>query len=162
LTCWPWRCRAARWWPATGLRRRLPWALYAESLGPELSLYTDPYQRFGWLEQEIWRALRLVVDAGLHAMGWSRERAIDYLVANSSRSRTAASSEVDRYVVWPGQALAYKIGAMTIARLRSEADAELGPRFDVREFREQVLDTGMIPLAVLQAKLGRWISRAGA
>ena len=137
------------------------WALYAESLGAELGLYTDPYQRFGWLEQEIRRALRLVVDTGLHAMGWSREQTIDYLVANSSRSRGQAAAEVDRYIAWPGQALAYKIGAMTIARLRAESAAALGPRFDVRDFHEQVLDTGMVPLAVLQAKVGRWIARGG-
>jgi uncharacterized protein (DUF885 family) len=90
------------------------WALYAEGLGTELGLYTDPYQRFGWYEQDLWRALRLVVDTGLHALGWSRERAIDHLVAHSSRSRQQASSEVDRYIVWPGQALAYKIGALAV------------------------------------------------
>jgi uncharacterized protein (DUF885 family) len=133
------------------------WALYAEGLGADLGMYTDPYQRFGWLEQELWRSLRLVVDTGLHQRGWSRERTIDYLVANSPRSRAGATAEVERYIVWPGQALAYKIGSMTIERLRAKASAALGARFDVRDFHAQVLDTGIVPLAVLEAKLSHWI-----
>lgn len=137
------------------------WALYAEGLGTELGLYTDPYQRFGWYEADLWRALRLVVDTGLHALGWSRERAIEHLVANSSRSRQRAAAEVDRYIVWPGQALAYKIGALTIERLRARAATALGTHFDVRDFHEQVLGSGLVPLNVLEAKVQRWIARGG-
>jgi uncharacterized protein (DUF885 family) len=102
-----------------------------------------------------------VVDTGLHALGWSRERAIDHLVAHSSRSRQQASSEVDRYIVWPGQALAYKIGALAVERLRARAAAALGARLDVRDFHEQVLGSGLVPLAVLEAKVERWIARDG-
>ncbi len=137
------------------------WALYAEGLGGELGLFTDPYQRFGHLDDEMLRALRLVVDTGLHTMGWTREQAIDYMLARSSISRTDATAEVERYIAIPGQALAYKIGQITISRLRAKAAAALGPAFDIRRFHAQVLDTGALPLAVLEAKIDEWIAAGG-
>jgi len=137
------------------------WALYAESLGGDLGLYTDPYQRLGHYDEEIWRALRLVVDTGLHEMGWTREQAIDYMLMHSATSRTDATAEVERYIVDPGQALAYKIGQLTISRLRAHAQTALGERFDVRDFHDQVLLTGALPLTVLEGKIERWIARGG-
>lgn len=137
------------------------WALYAESLGFELGLFTDPYQRFGHLDDEMLRALRLVVDTGLHTKGWTREQAIDFMLANSSMSRTDAVAEVERYIASPAQALAYKIGQLTIRRLRTQAEATLGPRFDVRAFHDQVLNTGALPLAVLEAKIDAWVAAGG-
>ena len=137
------------------------WALYAESLGAELGLFEDPYQLFGHYNDEMLRAMRLVVDSGLHAKGWTRERAIDYMLANSAMGRTDVTSEVERYIANPAQALAYKVGALTIQRLRAKAEKALGPRFDVREFHGQVLDTGSIPLAVLEAKIDDWIAARG-
>ncbi|KNZ32673.1 MAG: hypothetical protein AD742_10655 [Methylibium sp. NZG] len=134
------------------------WALYAESLGFELGLFQDPYQRFGHYDDEMLRAMRLVVDTGLHAYGWTRERAIDYLLAHSAMSRTDAVAEVERYIANPGQALAYKIGALTIQRLRRQAEQALGARFDVRAFHRQVLETGSVPMAVLEAKIVAWIA----
>ena len=133
------------------------WALYAESLGPELGMETDPYQRMGAYDFEMLRAVRLVVDTGIHALGWSRERSIDYLLAHCALGRTDAVAEVERYIADPGQALAYKIGELTIRRLRNRAEAALGARFDVREFHRQVLDTGSIPMDVLSAKITDWI-----
>lgn len=138
------------------------WALYAESLGPELGLFGDPYQRFGHHDDEMLRAMRLVVDTGLHAMGWSRERAIDYLLAHSAMGRTEATAEVERYIVWAGQALSYKVGQLTIRRLREQAEARLGPRFELRAFHDQLLGTGALPLAVLEAKLHAWIAAEAA
>jgi uncharacterized protein (DUF885 family) len=134
------------------------WALYAESLGPELGLFEDPYQLFGHYNDEMLRAMRLVVDTGLHAYGWPRERAIDYMLAHSAMSRTDATAEVERYIADPGQALAYKVGALTIQRLRKQAEQALGARFDVRAFHRQVLDTGSLPMAVLEAKIEEWIA----
>ena len=133
------------------------WALYAESLGPELGMFTDPYQAFGSLDDEMLRAIRLVLDTGIHAMGWTREQAIQYMLDNSAQSETEARTEVERYIAIPGQALAYKVGALTIRRLRTEAEQALGDRFDPREFHAQVLDTGALPLAVLEAKIRDWI-----
>jgi uncharacterized protein (DUF885 family) len=139
------------------------WALYAESLGPELGFFTDPYQRFGHLNDEMLRAMRLVVDTGIHAKGWSRDRAIAYMLANSGMGKTDATAEVERYIAIPSQALAYKIGALTIQRLKARAKAELGDRFDPREFHAQVLMTGALPMAVLEKKIGDWIaSKKGA
>lgn len=135
------------------------WALYAEWLGTEMGLYADPYQRFGRLDMEIIRAARLVVDTGLHLLGWSRERAIDYLLENSSLDASAAAQEIDRYIVWPGQATAYKVDEIFIRRLRERATAQLGTGFDVREFHREVLDTGAIPLAVLERKIDAWVER---
>jgi uncharacterized protein (DUF885 family) len=139
------------------------WALYAEKLGPELGLFTDPYQRYGHLDDEMLRAMRLVVDSGLHAMGWSRDRAIQYMLSNSAMGRTDATSEVERYIAIPGQALAYKIGQLKILELRQRARDALGARFDIREFHEQVLATGALPLTVLERKIDDWIAsrRAG-
>jgi uncharacterized protein (DUF885 family) len=133
------------------------WALYAEWLGHEMGLYSDPYQHYGQLDMEIFRAVRLVVDTGLHAKGWSRERAVQYMLANTSLERGYIEGEVDRYIVWPGQATAYKIGEIKIKALRREAERALGQRFDVRAFHAQVLGTGAIPLAVLDMKIKDWI-----
>ncbi len=134
------------------------WALYAESLGPELGLFTDPYQRFGHYNDEMLRAIRLVVDTGLHAFGWSREQAIDYLLAHSALSRTEATAEVERYIAMPGQALAYKVGALTLQQLRLRAQQALGPRFDLKAFHRQVLDAGALPMLVLTARIDDWIA----
>jgi uncharacterized protein (DUF885 family) len=134
------------------------WALYAESLGPDLGLYTDAYSLFGALTAESWRAARLVVDTGLHARGWTREQAIDYFRANTALGEADIAAEVERYIAWPGQALAYKVGQLRILELRRRAEAALGPRFDVRAFHEQVVGSGSLPLAVLEAKIDRWIA----
>ncbi|MDH3588967.1 MAG: DUF885 domain-containing protein, partial [Gammaproteobacteria bacterium] len=134
------------------------WGLYAESLGPELGLYTDPYQHFGALDAEMVRSIRLVVDTGMHAKGWSREKALEFMMANSSISETRAVSEVERYIAVPGQALAYKIGQLKISELRARAVKALGDRFDLREFHAEVLQDGSLPLSVLEAKIDRWIA----
>ena len=134
------------------------WALYSETLGYEMGFYKDPYQRFGTLSDEMLRAMRLVVDTGLHAKGWVRDQAIDYMMANSDMGRTDATAEVERYIAIPSQALAYKTGAMTIQRLRAKAQDALGPKFDIRAFHEQVLGTGALPLAVLEKKIDAWIT----
>lgn len=133
------------------------WALYAETLGYEMGFYKDPYQRFGTLSDEMLRAMRLVVDTGMHAKGWTRDQAIDYMMANSDMGRTDATAEVERYIAIPSQALAYKTGAMTIQRLRKKAEAALGPKLDIRAFHDQVLNTGALPLAVLEKKINAWI-----
>jgi uncharacterized protein (DUF885 family) len=134
------------------------WALYAETLWDELGMETDPYQRFGGLNDEMLRAMRLVVDSGIHAKGWSRDQAIDYMLANSGMSRTEVTAEVERYIAIPSQALAYKVGALTIQRLKSKAQAALGARFDPREFHAQVLMTGSLPMGVLEKKIDDWIA----
>ncbi|HEY9555042.1 DUF885 domain-containing protein [Allosphingosinicella sp.] len=134
------------------------WALYAETLGPALGMFTDPYQRFGHLDDEMLRAMRLVVDTGIHSKGWTRDQAIEYMLANSGMSRTDATAEVERYIAIPSQALAYKIGALTIQRLREKAEKALGDRFDAREFHAQVLMTGSLPMAVLEKKIDDWIA----
>jgi uncharacterized protein (DUF885 family) len=118
---------------------------------------TDPYQRFGGLNDEMLRAMRLVVDTGIHAKGWSRARAIKYMLDNSALSVTETTQEVDRYIVTPGQALGYKVGQLTIKRLRKDAEASLGTRFDVKAYHAQVLDTGALPLDVLEAKIKHWL-----
>jgi len=135
------------------------WALYAETLGYPMGLYKDPMQHWGTLDDEMLRAMRLVVDTGLHTKGWSRDQAIEYMLANSGMGRTDATAEVERYIAWPGQALAYKIGALTIQRLRRKAEGALGAKFDIRAFHEQVLGSGALPLPVLEAKIDRWIAR---
>ncbi|HEX8466525.1 MAG TPA: DUF885 domain-containing protein [Allosphingosinicella sp.] len=134
------------------------WALYAETLWDELGMETDPYQRFGGLNDEMLRAMRLVVDSGIHAKGWSRDQAIKYMLDNSSMGKTDATAEVERYIAIPGQALAYKIGALTIQRLRAKAEAALGKRFDPRAFHAEVLMTGSLPMAVLEKKIDDWIA----
>jgi uncharacterized protein (DUF885 family) len=134
------------------------WALYAETLGYPMGFYDDPLQHWGTLDDEMLRAMRLVVDTGLHTRGWSRDRAIRYMLDNSGMGRSDAEAEVDRYIANPGQALSYKIGALTIQRLRREAEAALGTRFDVREFHDQVLGSGAVPLGVLEGKVRRWIA----
>jgi len=134
------------------------WALYAETLWDELGMETDPYQRFGGINADQYRAIRLVVDTGIHARGWTREQAIRYVLDNSGLSETQATTEVERYIANPGQALAYKIGQLTILRLRAEAERALGRRFDLREFHAQVLMTGALPMAVLERKIRDWIA----
>ncbi|GAB3354122.1 DUF885 domain-containing protein [Lysobacter tyrosinilyticus] len=134
------------------------WGLYAESLGKDLGVYTDPYDYFGYLQNELWRAIRLVVDTGLHSKGWTREQVIAYMLANSAESKTQSTAEAERYMAIPGQALAYKIGELKIQELRDRAEKELGDRFDVREFHAEVLKDGAVPLSVLEAKIDRWIA----
>ena len=138
------------------------WALYAETLGVELGLYGDAASRYGYLQMQIFRAARLVVDTGIHAFGWSRERAIDYLVANTGLDREHCAAEVDRYTSWPGQALAYMTGQLKIIELRERARAQLGERFDIRRFHNAVLDQGALPLPVLERVIDDWIAAEAA
>jgi len=137
------------------------WALYAERLGTEIGIYRTPYEHFGRLTYEMWRACRLVVDTGIHAMDWSRERARDFLAANTALSRHEIRTEVDRYISWPGQALSYKIGEMEIRRLRADAEEALGPRFDLRAFHDAILWHGTVPLDVLREEIRRFVRRHG-
>ena len=134
------------------------WGLYAESLGKDLGVYEDPYDYFGYLQNELWRAIRLVTDTGLHSKDWTREQVIKYMLDNSAESETQATAEAERYVAWPGQALAYKIGELKIQQLRDRAEQALGAKFDVREFHAEVLKDGSVPLDVLEAKIDRWIA----
>jgi uncharacterized protein (DUF885 family) len=138
------------------------WALYAETLWDELGMETDPYQRFGGLNDEMLRAMRLVVDTGIHAKGWTREQAIRYMLDNSGLSETEVTAEVERYIAIPGQALAYKLGQLKILELRARAEAALGDRFDLREFHAEVLMTGALPLPILERKIDDWIARRRA
>ncbi len=137
------------------------WALYAETLGYEMGLFDDPWDRYGTLQDEQLRAMRLVVDTGLHAKGWTREQAIDFMLENSGMTRTEVVAEVERYIAIPSQALAYKVGALKIQELRKRSEETLGDRFDIRDFHAQVLDTGALPLPVLEAKIDRWIAAGG-
>jgi uncharacterized protein (DUF885 family) len=127
-------------------------------LWDELGVETDPYQRYGGLDDEMLRAMRLVVDTGIHHKGWGRDQAIKYMLDNSAMGRTDATAEVERYIAIPGQALAYKVGQLKILELRARAEKALGPRFDIRAFHEQVLGTGSLPLVVLEQKIDRWIA----
>jgi uncharacterized protein (DUF885 family) len=138
------------------------WALYSETLGYEMGFFKDPYNRMGTLSDEMLRAMRLVVDTGLHTKGWSREKAIDYMMANSDMGKTDATAEVERYIAIPTQALAYKIGSLTIQRLRADAEKRLGAKFDIRKFHAQVLMTGALPLSVLEKKIDDWVKGGGA
>jgi len=135
------------------------WALYAEHLGDEMGVYLTPYEQFGRLTYEMWRACRLVVDTGLHAFGWSRERAQAYLLEHTALSRHEVVTEVDRYISWPGQALSYKMGELTIRELRAQAEQRLGEAFDLRAFHDTVLALGSVPLPVLQEQVEAWIAR---
>lgn len=134
------------------------WGLYAESLGKSLGVYETPYDYFGYLQNELWRAIRLVTDTGLHSKDWTRQQVIDYMLENSAESETQATAEAERYIAWPAQALAYKIGALKIQSLRAKAEKALGPDFDVREFHAEVLKDGAVPLQILEDKIDRWIA----
>lgn len=133
------------------------WGLYAESLGKELGMYGDPYSEFGALTYQMWRAVRLVVDTGMHSKGWTRRQAIDFFVANSSKSLLDIEVEIDRYIAWPGQALAYKIGELKIKELRARAERELGDRFDIRAFHDTLLGAGPLPLSLLETRMNEWV-----
>jgi uncharacterized protein (DUF885 family) len=136
------------------------WGLYAESLGKELGLYTDPYSYFGMLTAEMHRAIRLVVDAGMHSQGWTREQAIQYSKDHEAASEQNIISEVERYMAYPGQALSYKIGQLKILELRGKAEKELGSKFDIKEFHNQLLDFGSLPLTTLEENVTRWIEKS--
>jgi len=138
------------------------WALYAETLGYEMGFYKDPWNRYGTLQDEQLRAMRLVVDTGIHAKGWTRDQAIDFMMESSGMTRTEVVAEVDRYIAIPSQALAYKIGALKIQELRKRAEAKLGAKFDIKAFHEQVLNTGGLPLTILEQKIDRWIASQSA
>lgn len=135
------------------------WGLYSEGLGYDMGFYRDPYSKFGQLTYEMWRAIRLVVDVGMHWKGWSRQQAIDYFLANSGKSGHDVTVEVDRYIVWPGQALAYKIGQLKIKELRDMAQKELGDKFDIRAFHDVVLDSGPVPLNILEQMVKDWVKK---
>ncbi len=135
------------------------WGLYSESLGEEMGFYKDPYSKFGQLTYEMWRAIRLVVDTGMHYLGWSRQQAIDYFKANAGKSEHDIVVEIDRYIVWPGQALAYKIGELKIKELRAYAEETLGEAFDIRAFHDQVLGKGAVPLKVLDTNIRTWVKQ---
>ena len=135
------------------------WALYAERLGYDMGLYDDPYDRMGQLAYDMWRAVRLVVDTGMHSKGWSREQAIRFFMDNAPKTEQDIVNEIDRYIGWPGQALAYKIGQLKISELRERASRELGAKFDLREFNDEVLATGSVPLEALEKRIDAWITR---
>ena len=134
------------------------WGLYAERLGYDMGLYDDPYDRMGQLSYDMWRAVRLVVDTGLHSKGWSRQQAIDYFAANAPKAELDIINEIDRYISTPGQALAYKIGQLKLSELRARAEQRLGDRFDLREFHDALLADGALPLSVLEQRMDAWIN----
>jgi uncharacterized protein (DUF885 family) len=138
------------------------WGLYSEGLGRDMGFYKDPYSNFGRLTYEMWRAIRLVVDTGMHSMGWTRQQAIDYFMANASKNQHDITVEVDRYIVWPGQALAYKIGQLKLKELRTYATKELGEKFDIRAFHDEVLGNGALPLDVLEKRIKEWVDHGRA
>lgn len=138
------------------------WGLYTEWLGNEMGIYRNPYEKFGQLSYEMWRAARLVIDTGVHRYGWSRQRALDYLASHTALSDHEVTTEVDRYIGWPGQALAYKLGQMTILKLRKEAEAKLGPKFDIKGFHDTFLDMGAVPLNVLEEQMRAWMNAEAA
>jgi uncharacterized protein (DUF885 family) len=137
------------------------WGLYTEYLGEEMGIYRTPYERYGRLSYEMWRAVRLVIDTGIHHFGWSRDKAVQYLADRTALSRHEVGTEVDRYISWPGQALAYKLGEMTIRRMRAKAEKELGPKFDIRKFHDVVLALGSVPLPVLEERIDGFIADGG-
>jgi prolyl oligopeptidase len=134
------------------------WGLYSERLGYDMGLYKDPYSRFGQLTYDMWRAIRLVVDTGMHHKGWTRQQAINYFLDNAAKSKEDIINEIDRYISWPGQALAYKIGQLRILALRAKAESTLGDKFDIRDFHDIVLGSGSIPMNVLEENVNHWIS----
>ena len=134
------------------------WGLYSERLGYDMGLYTDPYSRYGQLVYDMWRAVRLVVDTGIHYFGWSRQKAIDYFLDNAAKSEADIINEIDRYIGWPGQALAYKIGQLKMLELRSKAEAALRDRFDIRSFHDHMLGAGALPLDILEARMDAWLA----
>jgi uncharacterized protein (DUF885 family) len=138
------------------------WGLYSESLGEEMGFYKDPYSKFGQLTYEMWRAIRLVVDTGLHSMGWSRDQAIDFFRQNAAKTDQDIIVEVDRYIVWPGQALGYKMGQLKIRELRTESERKLGPRFDIRQFHDVVLGQGAVPMDGLERQVHAWEEKMGS
>lgn len=138
------------------------WGLYSERLGYDMGLYQDPYSRYGQLVYDMWRAVRLVVDTGMHYFGWSRERAIEFFKANAAKTEADIINEIDRYIGWPGQALAYKIGQLKMLELRRKAETTLGERFDIRAFHDHLLGAGAIPLNVLEARMNAWIASQAA
>jgi prolyl oligopeptidase len=133
------------------------WGLYSESLGEELDLYQDPYSKFGALTYDMWRAVRLVVDTGMHYKGWSREKAIDYFTANAAKTEQDIINEIDRYLIMPGQALAYKIGQRKILELKNKTQQQLGELFDIKDFHHVVLGEGALPLSVLEERVDQYI-----
>jgi uncharacterized protein (DUF885 family) len=135
------------------------WAFYAERLGKEVGFYQDPYSEYGRLENEMWRSVRLVVDTGVHRQHWTRQQMVDYFHEHTAMDDPNIASEVDRYIAWPGQALAYKMGQMKILALRERAKRELGAKFDIRKFHDAVLDEGPLPLDVLDAQITAWIAK---
>ncbi len=136
------------------------WGLYAESLGEEMGFYKDPYSKFGQLTYQMWRAIRLVVDTGLHSMGWTRDQAIHFFRENAAKTDQDIIVEVDRYIVWPGQALGYKMGQLKIQELRTRAARQLGSRFDIRQFHDIVLGQGAVPMDLLEQQVNAWIQSA--
>jgi len=135
------------------------WGLYSEALGYDLGLYKDPYSKFGALTYEMWRAVRLVVDTGMHYKGWTRQQAIDFFKDNAAKTELDIINEIDRYLIMPGQALAYKIGQLKMLELRKKAEQTLGDDFDIRAFHDELLGAGAIPLEVLETRMNRWLTK---
>jgi hypothetical protein len=138
------------------------WGLYSESLGYEIGLYKDPYSRFGALTYDMWRAVRLVVDTGMHYKGWTRQQAIDFFMDNAAKTEQDIVNEIDRYISWPGQALAYKIGQLKMLELRQKCEQALGDEFDVRAFHDEMLGAGALPMEILETRMNRWLADVGA